>query len=267
MQEAVYSKQSLGVVGEWVNNALRSEVGYVLRGSDAVEAVSATGTITITTNPTAGDTVTVAGVSYTCVADDAVGTQFELGTTTTITATNLAGAIGGLVTATSATNVVTVTSTIAGVYGNGIGLATSTSNITLSGANLTGGTDYVAGSGATVGRAFSFGETTDEAKQGLTAVADFAGIFVNPKNQAIYNGLTPTLTVPDGTVGALAKSGNIFVIMTTDCEAGDSVYATSTGEITNTSVNSTQILGAKVISGASAGGLVYISLIPQVSVD
>lgn len=263
MQTTVYSTQSLGVTGSWATNAIKAEKTYILRGNDAVDAIKATGTVTVAVLPTAGDTLNIGGQIYTAVSSEAGSSQFLIGSTVAATATNIAGVINGFATATVSGAVVTVTAVEGGVSGNEIQMvASSTSSLTLSGAYLTGGVNYVAGSGATIGRAFSISDEENQAVQGLADSDEFAGIFVNPKNQAIYNNLTPTLTVPDGSQGSLAVSGYIYVTMTEDCSTGDLVYATANGTLNVTNTN-TQILGAKVIKGGASGTVVEIGLIPQ----
>lgn len=110
-------------------------------------AVQASGTITLSSH-VATDTVTVNGVTFTCVASGATGNQYNVGGTDALTADALAAAINasvtalvsGYVTATSASGVVTVTAVQPGLSGNMFTLAISAHG-SVSGAKLTGGTD------------------------------------------------------------------------------------------------------------------------------
>jgi hypothetical protein len=129
-------------------------------GTITIQDTHASGTLTVASDPTDGDTVTVNGHVYTLkttpTAIDHV--KITVGNTTT-TAAALAAAINAwetrvqtalagdanhtaLVVATSATNVVTVKAVVDGAAGNGIySLATSGPRVTVSGGFVTGGTD------------------------------------------------------------------------------------------------------------------------------
>lgn len=106
-------------------------------------AVAATGSITLLTNPLAGDTVTVNGVEYEFVASGAAGDQVDIGANAGETATALATAIGADadVDAVAAGSVVTVTATNEGAAGNEITLASPSASIGLSAGTLRGGED------------------------------------------------------------------------------------------------------------------------------
>ena len=109
-------------------------------------AVRASGTVTVAT-AIAGNTVTINGVVFTGVGSGATGNQFNIGGSNTITATNIANAINGSVTAlvaghvtaSSSAAVVTIRSTNYGIYGNAVTLASSGATLTVSGARLSGG--------------------------------------------------------------------------------------------------------------------------------
>lgn len=114
--------------------------------------VKATGTFTFSAAASANDTVLINGVTFTAVASGATGNQWNIGTTATQTATNLAAAINAsvtalvqnYVTATSAAGVVTVTASDPGEMGNCMTIAKGTdvgAVDTVSGARLTGGSD------------------------------------------------------------------------------------------------------------------------------
>jgi len=99
-------------------------------------AVAGSETYTITTNAVAADTVTINGIIFTAIASGATGNQFNVGTDTTITATNLTttlnanATINALYTATSSTNVITLTEKVAG-GGNTPTVATYTGTVVI----------------------------------------------------------------------------------------------------------------------------------------
>jgi len=103
-------------------------------------STNATGTITFSGLPTAGQTVTVDDVIYTFVttANNTKNTVV-IGTTAALTAANLAALISSRATATVSGSVVTVTATAQGYIGNTYPLATNATNVTVSGSTLTGG--------------------------------------------------------------------------------------------------------------------------------
>lgn len=111
-------------------------------------AVQASGTVTLSSH-VATDTVTVNGVTFTCVASGATGDQYNVGATDALTGDALAAAINasstalvsGYVTASSdGAGVVTVTASYPGEAGNLFTLAISAHG-SVSGAKLTGGTN------------------------------------------------------------------------------------------------------------------------------
>lgn len=110
------------------------------------EAVQASGTFTLDT-VVATDAVSINGVSFTAVASGAGANQFDVGADDTETAANLAASINasvsalvdGYVTASSAAEVVTVTSAFYGIAGNQTLIASADVTIVASGARLTGG--------------------------------------------------------------------------------------------------------------------------------
>lgn len=108
----------------------------------------ATGTITISTVPTAGDSVTVNGVTFTFKAAVAGATDVLIGATAAVCATNLQAALVGytdprVTIAQYTVNAAIVTATYDefGVAGNAFTLTKTGTSITVSGATLTGGTD------------------------------------------------------------------------------------------------------------------------------
>jgi hypothetical protein len=112
--------------------------------------VSASATIAIGA-VVANDTVTIGGIVYTFVSAITDEYQVLIGGTDAETAANLATALNGGVIGTPAhplvhgfatSDTVTVTALIAGTSGNAITLAEASDEITISGANLSGGTGF-----------------------------------------------------------------------------------------------------------------------------
>lgn len=114
--------------------------------------VAASGTIQLVDNPTIAETVTIGDIEYTFNAAATDPYDVPIGVDVNATTANLAASINGnvlgtpahpLVTATAATNTVTVTAIVKGTSGNLITLAdTGGLDITTSGATLTGGTGF-----------------------------------------------------------------------------------------------------------------------------
>lgn len=107
-------------------------------------AVKAQGSLTFTGLPTADQTVTVGGQTYTFKASAVAPLEVSIGTTPEETATNLATAITANSSSASPTTngaEVALEAISAGVSGNTIVLATSSSSVSVSGATLTGGVD------------------------------------------------------------------------------------------------------------------------------
>jgi hypothetical protein len=128
-------------------NLFSGLVGGCVKGSpptviSSIEdyAVRASGTLT-GTSVIATDAVVINGVTFAAVASGATGNQFNVGIDDDATMANLAAAINasvtaliaGYVTATSATNVVTVYSTNYGIYGNQVTMVSNDGPIVASG--------------------------------------------------------------------------------------------------------------------------------------
>jgi len=120
---------------------------YQLTSADPVAAYA---TVTIDNSKlAAADYITIAGVTITCKASGAGANEFNKGSSSTASATNMAAAINaststaGLVKASSSAGVVTITCKVRGVIGNQLTLTKSEgtpSALTLSGATLANGT-------------------------------------------------------------------------------------------------------------------------------
>jgi hypothetical protein len=139
-------RDAITVDGDFVIPMDLENIGLWLKGAfgqpTTAGAVAATGTITLTANLNATDTVTVDGVVYTAVASGATGNQFNIGGTAALTATAMAAIINGStnVAAAAVGAVVTLTAKVTGHGGNARTVATNAAaRITLSGATLTGG--------------------------------------------------------------------------------------------------------------------------------
>lgn len=120
-------------------------IGLVTPSAIAPTA-AATGSITFTGLPLADETVTVNGVAFTAKASGATGAQFNIGADVTETALNFATVLNASVhasisvaTYTPALGVVSIAYDTAGTAGNAFTLTEAATNVTLSGATLTGG--------------------------------------------------------------------------------------------------------------------------------
>ncbi|MCK1543424.1 hypothetical protein IVB12_16020 [Bradyrhizobium sp. 179] len=115
----------------------------------ATGGVKATGTVTFSVAaPTDGDTVTVNGKVFTFDAAPAVEGEVATGATFAEAAANFAAAINASIdpkvvnlSASAAAGVVTITADTQGTWANSYALAKTGTNITTSGATLTGGAD------------------------------------------------------------------------------------------------------------------------------
>ena len=247
LQSTVNVTQGFGVVGSFYDDSPKRVNPMVVTAGTPVAAVSATGTITNATGvPTAADTVSIGGRTYTFQDTLAAAYDVKIGATIAATMTSLVKAINAsgtagvdyfagtaanlsVTAAGPASGVVTLTAIYAGVTGNSVLIAKSGTNLAVSAANLTGGVDAYANS-ATVGNAFSYdGSDKGLAVQGGTGV--FAGILVNPKSQT-HTGLDATLVVENGKTGELATLGHIVIKPANSAVVGYSAYRDdSTGAI------------------------------------
>jgi hypothetical protein len=119
----------------------------VAAGTVGGSAAQATGTLTVGTNPTDGETIVVNGVTFTFKTAPTGPTEILIGASTTETASNLATALTASVSASlivasysASTNIVTVTYDAFGSTGNSFTLANSSgTHVTRSAATLAGG--------------------------------------------------------------------------------------------------------------------------------
>ena len=114
--------------------------------------VAASGSVTVTTNPAAGETVIINGVTFTFIAGASTATDVHIGATEADTADNLAAVLeasasGSIIVATytAAAGIVSITYDTQGVAGNAYTLDDGTAGVklTLSGATLSGGVDGI----------------------------------------------------------------------------------------------------------------------------
>ena len=147
------AQTNLNGVAFVINTALGIHGGCTWNGynfqitSDSTGAgAAATGTVTLSGNPSAGDSVTIAGVAITFEASGATGNQVNIGTTAADTTANLLGFLLGTTNATlegfsfsRVGTVITITDKTVGVASNSVTLTKSSTNIAISGATLTGG--------------------------------------------------------------------------------------------------------------------------------
>lgn len=148
MKELIQADTGLRAqAGKRMMNYFRSLIGGARSAKVIVNvnAVKATGTITLSAH-VATDTVTVNGITFTCVASGATGNQYNVGADDTATAVALAAALNanttldGMIVATSALGVVTLTALHPGELGNAVTLAISAHG-SVSAARMAGGTN------------------------------------------------------------------------------------------------------------------------------
>lgn len=133
------------------DNIQNENLALWFRGSttDQIEtgSVTATGTITFSVAvPTAGDDITINGTTITFVAADPAGDEILIAGTVAaqgIAVTNYVNAHPelGVTASDNGAGVVTISAAYPGADGNAITLAKTGTNIAVSGANLSGGTD------------------------------------------------------------------------------------------------------------------------------
>jgi len=199
--------------------------GTVTLTATPVVAVAATGTLTVATLPADGDTVGVAGTTFTFRTAAPGANEILIGGTVNATATALAAAVNALanVTATASTNVVNMVASTPGVAGNSIAIAnpSNPTSVVRSGANFAGG---VAAHTVTVaGTAFEFvasapgaGQVLAGASTTTAATALAAAINALPTVNAVsaLGVVTITAQTPgeDGNLITVAKTGNNITV-------------------------------------------------------
>lgn len=131
---------------------------FLITSATTGVGVDASGTLTVSTNPSNGDTVTINGTVVTFVSALTSGVQVLIGTDNTATAVNLWAVLtnstnANLIACTYsvAGHVVTVTAAAAGTAGNAIALLTSSANVVVSAATLAGGVNASTVAYATTG--------------------------------------------------------------------------------------------------------------------
>lgn len=116
-----------------------------------VGSVQAAGTLTVATGGSANnETCSICNITFTAKTSGATGNQFNISATAATQASNMAAAINassdlaGKVTASALAGVVTITSVVPGLLGNGLQLSAGTlANVTLGAfANGSDGTSY-----------------------------------------------------------------------------------------------------------------------------
>ena len=115
-------------------------------GSGQVVGVKAAGTVVFSGLPVADEVCAANGNTYTFKAAATGNTEVTIGADATETAGNSVASVQGRDPALNAINVagtVTISAAFTGAYGNAITLSETATNVTVSGATLTGGVDAV----------------------------------------------------------------------------------------------------------------------------
>lgn len=139
----------LNLSGFFKDLAAKVHRGVVDVQTGSAAPVAASGTLTLV-SAIATDAITIGTTTFTATSTPTLSTDWEIdGASDTLDAASLAAAINAhatvsqIVTASSATNVVTITAKQKGVVGNFIPLSSADATITASAAFLTGGTGGV----------------------------------------------------------------------------------------------------------------------------
>ena len=266
-----------GIEGEYADDSVRREAGYVLLANRTAGA-AATGTLAFAANPADGDTVTIGSVVYRFKTDMAQANDIKLGAAVADTLASLEKTINGdgelgldyfagtttpLMVATGevAGNNLTLTAADEGVDGNSIALASSDANITASA--FAGGTDEVTRN-PRFACAFTEG-TEGEGYAQLGGDGNFAGLLVNPKMYVNYMNLEPTLELPNASQGGLCTFGHVYVRSASAYAIGNlAAYDKTTGRISAyvnaeaVPANAVIIPNSRFIRYAGAAGTVGI---------
>ena len=148
-QSGASSQDSLQRTARWIDG-LADGAFYYNTVVEQVGAVQATATITSTGSAVNNETMSLLNTTLTAKTSGATPSagEFNISGTVATQATSIAlainsvAALAGKVTATSLAGVVTVTSVIAGIIGNGLQISESLTNVTVT--QFTGGTNGTA---------------------------------------------------------------------------------------------------------------------------
>jgi len=229
---------ALSSAGTCVWNATyqRFEISSATTGA----GVKAAGTITMSTNPSASDTVVIGGTTITFVASAPTGNQVLIGTSAANTAANLQAFLiasndVNIVKCAYATSgaVTTLTYTSVGTAGNAFTLAKTGTNITVSGATLSGGVNassitYATPTGSGTDISTMLGLTSGVAStpaQGSSAETAAAAVaaFDNMSND--WYGLYFAASV------AMADSDNLAVAAYIEADNTSRIYGVTTQNV------------------------------------
>ena len=171
------SVTNLNGIASVINGSLTGGVAswngssFVITSSSTGAGSQATGTVTFSGQPAVNDTVTIKGTAITFVASSPVGNQVVIGATTADTVANFQAFVSAsmdtnlsAMTYSTTGLVTTITAKVFGTAGNAYTLAKSSSNIAVSGADLSGGTTP-----SSVGYATTGAGTDISALLGLTS--------------------------------------------------------------------------------------------------
>ena len=219
-----YLKSGLGT------GAIAGSKTYTIN-TNAVGTIAGSNAYTIGTNFIAGDTVEFDGITFTTVSSNATGNQFNVGTSTTESATNLASVLNANTTINvlyniSASNgVITITEKTAGarntpgsmtVTGTGkITVGTATTSKSADTVTINGITFTAVGSNATSNQFDVGGDTTATATNlvsALNANSTISGLYTANSSTNIITliekvaggGNTPTVATTTGTVSIVS---------------------------------------------------------------
>jgi len=259
VQTKINSFQPRGIEGEAFSSYPIGATTYGLVGSSAVDAVKATGSLTISTNPSADDTVAIGGQTFKFVSSATDPFDVVIGDDANGTATALAMAINSLsssVDASVANAVVSLVAKVAGVAGNAITLVSSASaKVVVSGATMANGADATNGVLPAIGLAYTATSDSEIMKVGGTGV--FAGIAVNPKEHIAGTPLTATLDLTQNSrdgiyraTAALAKMGMWYIKSTSATTYGGKVQFNQTTGKLSQPASTTADAGCTLINGA-----------------
>jgi hypothetical protein len=250
-------------------------------GTTYTFGTAATGTVTVVSLPNANDTVTVGSTTYKFVTTLVSANDVLIAANTTNTATNLRAAIdassgqcfaspcfgtgtgaNASVTATSATNVVTLTAITPGTTGNTVALATvSGGRITVSGVTLSGGSGNFSTANLVLAAAGSTTNTASNLRAAINASSGQCstspcfgtGTTANASVTATRSGSVVTVTaITYGTAGntiafSTVSGGRITLSPNTGTLSGG-VNAVNTG--TNFGLDGTSTLAATNLAAA-----------------